>query len=468
KYVVYASGSQALKRFINKYKSGKTLNKRPDYQSITENISNKANIFLYINMSKSVNLSKAIENNPGNSIASFIANTNFQNLALEFNTSDETFYNTGYITFNQGDNTKHDFEAIWETKLDTTVQTKPFVFISNNSNNREIAVQDVSNNLYLLDNEGTILWKKNIKEKIIGDINEIDYYKNEKYQFLFNTANYIHLIDRNGNEVEGYPIRLNASSSNPLLVVDYKNDKSYRILVACNNRKIYNYTKEGKLNKGWKYTYHENPISGQFQYFNFDDKDCIFITDNKGKVIVLDSKGNIRSNPGNKIVKSYKTKFFIDVLPGRNKTRIVTIDSSGTIYSIYPDWRIQKDKITGLNQSPYFYFKDINNDENREFIFISNKQVKAFDQSKKQIFSLNINFTSTYEPDYYLLRDNIGKIGLVNTEDKEIYLINNKGKIDEGFPLRGSTPFVIEDLNNNDIPDLIVGSDSKVIVYELQ
>ncbi len=63
------------------------------------------------------------------------------------------------------------------------------------------------NNIYLINSAGRILWKINIPEKIISEIYQIDFYKNNKLQLLFNTKNHVYLIDRNGNFTDGYPFQ---------------------------------------------------------------------------------------------------------------------------------------------------------------------------------------------------------------------------------------------------------------------
>ena len=51
----------------------------------------------------------------------------------------------------------------------------------------EIAVQDENLNLYLISSEGEILWKRKLQEAVIGSIRQIDLFKNNKLQLLFNT-----------------------------------------------------------------------------------------------------------------------------------------------------------------------------------------------------------------------------------------------------------------------------------------
>ena len=63
-------------------------------------------------------------------------------------------------------------------------------------------VQDNKNILYLISNEGEIIWEKDLKSKIIGDIFQIDLYKNGRLQYAFNTEKSLMILDKNGKEVK--------------------------------------------------------------------------------------------------------------------------------------------------------------------------------------------------------------------------------------------------------------------------
>jgi hypothetical protein len=64
---------------------------------------------------------------------------------------------------------------------------------------------------------------------IMGSVQQLDFYKNGKLQYLFNTAEKIHLIDRNGNYVERYPIALRSPATSPLALFDYERTG----IIAC-------------------------------------------------------------------------------------------------------------------------------------------------------------------------------------------------------------------------------------------
>src|SRR5690606_8602915 len=109
---------------------------------------------------------------------------------------------------------------------------QPYGFVNHNTKENELIIQDEANILYLINAKGTILWKKQLNEKITSPIYMVDAVKNKKYQMLFSTKHHIHLIDRNGKYLNNYPAKLPAEATSPLSLLDYDNDKDYRLFIA--------------------------------------------------------------------------------------------------------------------------------------------------------------------------------------------------------------------------------------------
>ena len=60
--------------------------------------------------------------------------------------------------------------------------------------------------LELLDEKGTLLWTYGpLEGRICGAVGEADYFYNKKIQFLFSDGVRIHLLDRLGRQVKGFP-----------------------------------------------------------------------------------------------------------------------------------------------------------------------------------------------------------------------------------------------------------------------
>ena len=75
----------------------------------------------------------------------------------------------------------------WTVNLDYETNYKPQFVINHYNQAFEIFTQDIENNIYLINDNGALLWKKKIGNAILGDIHQIDRYKNTKLQYLFNT-----------------------------------------------------------------------------------------------------------------------------------------------------------------------------------------------------------------------------------------------------------------------------------------
>ena len=129
---------------------------------------------------------------------------------------------------------------------------KPFFFTNHTTGAKEIFIQDLKNNTYLINAAGRVIWKVPLNERIIGNIYMIDYFRNGKYQLLFSGKNYLHLLDRNGNYVERYPVKLRSPATNSLAIFDYDNNLNYRLFIAGEDKMIYSYDKTGSVVKGWK------------------------------------------------------------------------------------------------------------------------------------------------------------------------------------------------------------------------
>jgi hypothetical protein len=120
------------------------------------------------------------------------------------------------------------------------------------TNHKDIVVQDVKNNLYQITKDGKVLWKKQLDGKILGNIEQIDLYKNGKLQLAFATPKRVYVIDRNGKDVSPYPLKFNDAITQPLSVFDYDNKKDYRLLV-CQGKALLMYDKQGKTVRGFIY-----------------------------------------------------------------------------------------------------------------------------------------------------------------------------------------------------------------------
>jgi len=88
-------------------------------------------------------------------------------------------------------------------------------------------------------------WTKTLDSKIIGKPELIDLLANDKQQLLISTQNKIHLLDINGNEVNGFPIQIDEQRS-PISATFYRWQGAGYILAPLANGSILQFDSKGR------------------------------------------------------------------------------------------------------------------------------------------------------------------------------------------------------------------------------
>ncbi|MFO8234467.1 MAG: DUF3352 domain-containing protein [Bacteroidales bacterium] len=455
-YVIFASSPDLLKQFIYSNILNKTLENDPHYNQFDDYLSDNSNFHFYSNLYSSPQL---ISNYLNPDLQEKIDNNlnhirKFQAFAYQFLSNGDMIYNNVFVKYIPEVNEEP--KSIWECHLDTIIRKKPALVKNHYTGEQEIFVQDEKNTIYLINKIGRVLWKKKLDEKIISDINQIDFYKNEKLQLLFNTKNKLHLIDRNGNYVEDYPKKLPSPATAGMSVFDYDNRKEYRLFIPCENRQVYNFNKEGNIVKGWQFQGTDTRVNQPIQHFRVGTKDYIVFAD-QYRVYILNRRGEIRVNPEKQFRISENNNFVLENNT-ENKARLVTTNTKGQIHYIYFNGEVKNLNIKAFSEDHWFDYQDITGNGSREFIFLDNRTLEVYDSNKEKLFARNFDTNINGPPLYFEFSAKDRKLGVVSKEANEIYLINKKGEIYDGFPLSGNTPFSIGFLEPKQNFNLIVGN----------
>jgi hypothetical protein len=350
-------------------------------------------------------------------------------------------YNSIIIRYNP--EVKERTHTVWESRLDSTISQKPVFLINNVTEEKEIFIQDDGGTIYLLNSAGRILWKNHISEKITSEIYQVDAFKNKKLQYLFSTRNYIFLIDRDGNYIDRYPIKLQSPATNGISYIDFGGKNGQRIFVACSDKKVYCYTIDGNIVKDWKFNNTDNFVYSPFLFFKVKDKDYIVFADTL-KCYILDKKGAEKIKMKEYFPRNRESRFFYEPKNPETEDRIVTDAVDGTIFYIYLDGSLKKKSFGEFSENHYFEFKDIDVDGYCDYIFLDDDELTVFNKLKKKMFSYEFHETPTFRPVFYEFPGGKkNKIGIVSESENKIYMIDREGNLQKGFPLEGCTPFSI-------------------------
>jgi len=463
-HVIFGSSVKSLSNFILSNVLKKTIITDYAYKEYKNNLSPRSSISFYTNLGRSpANYRKYITSEIfkewEENIQLF---QKVQVFGFQLNTSNGLIYNNIFLKYISKYNYKP--HTVWESLMDTVIDFKPQFVKNHYTDQNEIFVQDLRKNIYLINKAGRILWKVNIPEAINSKIYQIDYYKNDKLQILFSTKNYIHIIDRNGNYIERYPVKLRSPATNGMSLFDYENNKNYRIFIACEDKHIYAYSKDGSLLSGWQFDKTESYVNHTINHFRIDNKDYIVFGDNF-KTYILDRKGKARIDVQDIFPISVNNNYLLDHTDNLAKSRIAITDTAGIVYFIYFDGKIKKMNFNNFTPNHFFDYKDMDGDGTKDFIFLDKGTLVVYKNDKTRLFDYNFDEDITLSPVYYYFSYSDRKLGIISKDQNRIYLVNNDGSIYKGFPLAGSTLFSIGYFNNASSQfNLVVGSDDNFLL----
>ncbi|MGC9330259.1 MAG: DUF3352 domain-containing protein [Bacteroidales bacterium] len=443
--VVFAPSKSALRKLLNNYLLNRTINKNNNYQDFKKNLSRECQVFFYLNSNLAFSWMHNLLNE--NYQGKFKANENVikkhQHIALQQIISDNMIYHNLVIKHsNYQDDKPH---TIWESRLDTCIRSKPTLVknhYTNSTDSKEIIVQDVGNNIYLINHKGHVLWKLPLDEQILGKIYQVDAYKNGKLQYLFNTKNKIYLIDRRGNHVERFPINLRSPATCGLALFDYDNTLDYRILIPCANKEAYLYNIEGNLVSGWEFKGSEYLVRQTPKHFRHENYDYIVFSD-KYRIYILNRKGETRVQPKYHFQTSTNNSFYFEKNENKATSCFVTTKNTGTIMRIYLNNLVDSLHIRKYSDEHYFMFEDLDADGVKDYIFLDGNKLEVYSQGLSMIMTYTFENEITEAPNYYVFSSDNRKIGVTDYDNEMIYLINADGTLHPGFPLTGKSPFSI-------------------------
>ena len=74
--------------------------------------------------------------------------------------------------------------------------------------------------------------EKKLSGPIIGRINQVDLYKNGRFQMVFSTENRVYVLDIIGKDVGPFPLKFKDKITQAVSVFDYDKNRNYRFLVT--------------------------------------------------------------------------------------------------------------------------------------------------------------------------------------------------------------------------------------------
>lgn len=388
----------------------------------------------------------------------------YASLSVRYSDAGEQRRQAGSLRSTEGSANTSGLNLLWRVKLDAAPATRPFLFINHNTGATEIFIQDQQNTTYLISASGKILWKAPVREKIQGEIHMIDYYKNDKNQLLFSGKNSLYLVDRNGNYVDKYPVKMRSPASNSLAVFDYENNKEYRLFIAGEDRKIYAYDRSGSPVRGWNIFTTRGLVKDPVAFFRVRGKDYLIVADDQD-VYVLDRTGNIRVAHQEPLKKSPNSAIR---LTGEEDQAIIFTTPEGEVVRLYFDGTVRKQSLSGLTASHSADFADLDGDGLTDYIIVDNGILRVFNSDGSEMYSHTFDSGDLNGPGIFNVGVSEKWTAVYDSADHMIYFFGKTGNNISGFPLNAGQYYNIGRVTNKSTWNFLINeNDFYLYNYEL-
>ena len=439
-FFVFSNSIETLQSIIANYQNNTTLSERSYFESIKENLSDEASLMFVSNPNK---LNNILQNTLQEDL-----NLNldkYKSSAIQFIYDNHFAHVNAILKKSKTKALENSVTEEFNFSLNEDLLNTPQLVTNHLTNQKEIIVQDVKNNLYLISNTGKLLWKKQLDGAVLGKVEQIDMYKNGRLQLAFATPNRVYVLDRNGKEVSPFPLKFNDQITQPLSVFDYDNNRTYRLLVT-QGKNILMLDQKGKTVKGFSFKNAESALIHQPQHIRIGRKDyLIFKTDKK--LYILDRTGKTRVSPkkdynySTQAVYLFNNKFTTTTKDGK----LVTIDTKGSTSE-------QNINLT-----------DIHNIETTSKTLVSQSENKLSIKTN----TLELDYGNYSDPEIFYINDKI-YVSVTDLQSKKVYLFDSQAKSIANFPVYGNSKISMDNIDKDRNLEFVTkGDNNSIIIYQI-
>ncbi len=440
-----SKNKQASKRFMDDYNAFNRLTEAAVFKSLGYKTS-ESSFSIYIQ--KPAKYSQGLvldEIEEFNTITSILFQTH-----SEF--SDTKSYS---LLVSHHQETKDESRKYWSLILDKPAEAGPWKFINHYTGEEEILIQDKLHQLYLISREGKVLWKKQLGNVIIGDIQMIDALSSGKNQMLLNTNERLMILDRNGNNIDGFPVNLSAQPSTSPTAVRYSKDSEMRIFANAGNY-LFNYSVEGSEIKGWN-----KPRTGKLEHplklLQIGSKDYLVAVSSGDSILFFDRSGKERKEAIE--LKLNVTQSLFNVNTNMSNSALTTLDVNGNIVTTTFEGKQSSINISADSNMSIA----VHSGSEVRYVTISGDQMTSYDEDGKEV--LGYLFPTILKNEIKWINDKLGWIVL--SDGNELYVTDIKNGPMEKMPIPGDLRCILLDTDKNGVEILSHQSDGTLTCYQL-
>ena len=444
-YFVFAKTISELEDVIANKQNGAVISRTPVYKQLVNKLSDQSTLFLYANNDAQRNYLSTKLSKTESSILTDVNLVDYPNSAIQFIQADNFTYVNGVINKFSKTTEVSQVSQVASIKLDQDLLDSPQLLENYRTKGKNILVQDVSNTLYHIDASGKIEWKKELEGPILGDIQQVDLYKNGRLQYAFVTPNHFYILASDGDIVKPFGFKLETTISQPLAIFDYDGNRNYRFVITQGNE-LKMYDSNASIVKGFDYTKASTNLNSKPQHLRSGSKDYIIMQLENGHLDILDRRGHSRID--------ISEKFKFSGLPiSLRQGNFSFYEADGSLVTISESGKISRNK---KKLTSGFLHTNINSFDaalNDNKLIINGKEKELELGIYKGLKSF------MYNKKYYTV--------LTDLQTNKVYLFDQNGNTVPNFPVYGTSKSDLGNINSQKLGLVTKGESNSIIIYQI-
>lgn len=355
--------------------------------------------------------------------------------------------------------------VLWRSRLRGDLDAAP-AFITAPKGPWKAMATDRSQGVYLLDQDGDIRWREDIRGERLSDIYTLIRQGIPGTSILFNTDEVLYQLDETGQALDNFPIFLQPKASTGVLAVDFQQEGIYEFFLPCQNG-IYAFSEGGVPLAQWNPLPAPGRFSQSIQHLQGRTEDYLLGFSEAGVLFNWKRGGGehfaaIQLSPTDSPlgVDANPSQLQVAVVDKRGLAQVVNMlgGQSGLPLAV------------GLDSTVQFCGGNFIGDARMDFVTLRDDGLRLHHYTS-QGFESDFHVELDIRPDliFNVLAPGheYDLIGTLHVDKEEIRLYYGDGQLVPGFPLAGSTPFRLHPLDDNGDFLLLVGHQDWLLAYSV-
>lgn len=441
-YLIIANDLQELKDLIMSIQNEDTWAKSLRINEFLQRANHAANLSMFINIPRTT---KIIKSNVSRSWRKHFETNlstyqNFEFAAFQFSYLDNRYFTN--FTFSQpAMKPKNFLRRKVETGLsfESSLITKPFLIKTHIHQALDLMVQDSARVIYYLDQYREILWSKEIDGKIVSDIFLMDYYKNGKLQYVFATDSSVHIWDRTGQPIPGFPKSLNELNVSHFNLIDYDLSRTYRMAVTDSEGNVYLTDKDLNPLEGWKPRNFERTALVPLVHKRLGRRDIMLSVQENGIINITNRKGENMAGFPFETEQRLDRSYFLQPGNSLSNSSITVISETGELAELTLEGNvIQRNQL--IKTSAETKFQLVPDSDGKSFLIIRSDggTYEVLDDIGNLLFKKDYFSNEPILIQYYEFGAGKDLVTFTDTSTENLYIYDKSGNLVTGSPLNSA------------------------------